>query len=402
VYLVGGPLRDVLLGRPSGDIDLAVEGDAARFGKALARELRGTFKSYRQFGTGTVQLGMRNDECGIPKSAFRNPHCGVQVDVARTRTETYASSAALPLVRASDITADLQRRDFTVNAMAWRLAPPGVDGLIDVFNGQDDLRRGVIRVLHEKSFEDDPTRIFRAVRFAVRFGFRIEPRTLNLMHRAIRDRRLELLSGKRVMAELELVMQEIDSGKILGVLNRMGVFAFLSGARLSTDCLKGIARLSDPALRLLYLTSYLGARNWGLAVRDWPLTREQRAVLTSLKAHFRIRQRLLRAERPSRVFSLLESQARDALRIEAALEPEAIADKIAAFLDCYSFVRPSLTGQDLRRMGIRPGPMYTTLLNRLRSARLDGEAKTKEDEEQLVRRIMKDRELRSEKSEGRE
>lgn len=399
VYLVGGPLRDALLGRPAADIDIAVEGDSTRFGKALARELHGTFKSYRRFGTGTV--------------AFKGSEG--QVDVARARTETYASPAALPRVRAADIRADLRRRDFTINAMAYPLTAcrqprtvadheslspdthrptldprPLTPSLIDPFNGLEDLRRGLIRALHEKSFEDDPTRIFRAVRFAVRFGFRIEPRTLGLMNRAIREGRLDLLSGKRVLAELELVMRETDSGEILAALNRMGVFSSLFGTKLKPDCLRNVARLPDSALRLLYLTSYLGARNWGAGVRDWPLTREQRTVLVSLKAYFRIRHPLLRAERPSRVFALLEGQARDALRIESALEPRALADKIVAFLDCYSLVKPALTGQDFQRMGIRPGPIYSELLNRLLAARLDGKVKTRDDEVRLVRRIMKD------------
>lgn len=392
MYLVGGPLRDVLLGRPVADIDLAVEGDSTRFGKALAHELGGVFKSYRQFGTGTVKLNceLRSAKCEMNtrQSAVVVGH----IDVARTRTETYVSSGALPEVRRAGIEADLFRRDFTINAMAWRLSQPQAaglkpqaGGLIDPFNGIADLRRGLIRVLHDRSFEDDPTRVFRAVRFACRFGFRIEPVTQALMKQAIRDGRLKLLSGKRVMTELALVLQERDSGKMLGVLNRTGVSASLFGARLSADCLKSVARLPDPALRLLYLTSYLEARNWGLGVRDWPLTREQQAALTSLKAYFRIRQRLLRAERPSRVFSLLASQARDALRIEAALEPKAIAVKITAFLDCYSLVKPALTGQDFKRMGISPGPVYSELLDELLKARLDGKVKTKKDEETLVK-----------------
>lgn len=385
-YLVGGPLRDILLGRTVTDIDIAVEGDAARFGRALSRELRGEFKSFEQFGTGTVTLR------GSGVRGFKGS--GGKVDVARTRTETYASSGALPLVCAADICADLFRRDFTVNAMAWRLATGSGSGdrgqrsgveLVDPHNGLEDLRRGRIRVLHEKSFEDDPTRVFRAVRFAVRFGFRIERGTQALLKRAIREKRLRLLSGKRLMTELALVMQEEHPREVLGALNRLGVFVSLSGARLSADCLKAVARLPDAALRLLYLISYLGARNWGAAVSDWPLTREQQAVRASLIAYLGMRNRLMRARLPSRVYSLLVGQARDALRIKAALEPRAIADKIAAFLDCYSLVKPALTGQDFQQMGIRPGPIYATLLERLRAARLDGEAKTKKDEEELVK-----------------
>jgi tRNA nucleotidyltransferase (CCA-adding enzyme) len=399
VYLVGGPLRDILLGRAVTDIDIAVEGDPNRFGKALSRELGGEFKSFEQFGTGTVILR------GSVVRGFRGS--GGRIDVARTRTETYACSGALPLVRAADIRADLSRRDFTINAMAWavvtndecrmtKCAPKSVNRqssivnrnsprLLDPFHGLDDLRRGLIRVLHEKSFDDDPTRIIRAVRFAVRFGFRIERGTRALLQRAIREKRLKALSGKRLMTELALVMQEKHPRKVLGALNRMGVFVSLSGARLSSDCQKDVARLPEPHLRLLYLISCLGARNWGLAVSEWPLTREQQAVRQSLIAYLGIRSRLMRARVPSRVYSLLAGHSRDALRIKAALEPKVIANKITAFLNRYSLVKPALSGQDLQRMGIRPGPVYTTLLDRLRAARLDGEVKTKQDEETLVK-----------------
>jgi len=425
-YLVGGPLRDVLLGRALTDIDIAVEGDAERFGRALSRELRGEFKSYAQFGTGTVKLKGTGD--GGRGSGDRGQGRVDHIDIARTRAETYARSGALPLVRPAGIRADMSRRDFTINAMAWRLAPAqGSEGarergsqgagqagiadcrLVDPYQGLEDLRRKVIRVLHEKSFEDDPTRIFRAARFAGRFGFRIEPRTRILTNRAIREGRLGLLSGKRVMTELALVMQESDPGRILRTLNRMGGFASLFGAKLGADCLRNISRIpgSDPepvgpttgraGLRLLYLVSCLGTRGRGSVVRDWPLTREQKAALTGLRTYPRMRPRLVRAERPSQVYSALKNQARGALRIKAALEPKVIADRIAAFLDRYSLVKPVLTGQDFQRTGIRPGPIYAKLLDRLRAARLDGEVKTREDEERLVKTTISKRRMQSAK-----
>jgi tRNA nucleotidyltransferase/poly(A) polymerase len=374
VYLVGGPLRDVLLGRPAADIDIAVEGDAARFGRALARELRGTFKGYRQFGTGTVML----KDPGI--QGFK--HSAGQIDVARTRTETYATPAALPRVRAADISADLRRRDFTVNAMAWRLTRPQAGALIDPFNGREDLRRGVIRVLHEKSFEDDPTRIFRAARFAVRFGFRIEPATLGFMNRAIRAGRLKLLSGKRVMTELSLVMQESKPGKVLTALNQLGVSSSVFGQPFERDQCVNVDKLAEPALRLLFLLDALGPRP------ELPLTREQSADLTSLKAYPELRARLKRATQPSHVYQVLKGQTRNALRIRAALlsgRKGRERENILAYLNQYSHVRPQLTGQDLRALGIEPGPTYSELLNKLLAARLDGKVKSRADELNFVR-----------------
>ena len=197
--------------------------------------------------------------------------------------------------------------------MAWRLTRPQAGALIDPFNGQEDLRRGVIRVLHERSFEDDPTRIFRAARFAVRFGFRIEPATLGFMNRAIREGRLKLLSGKRVMTELSLVMQESRPGKVLTALNRLGVFSSVFGQPLKRDQCVNVGKLAEPALRLLFLLSTLGLRP-GL-----PLTREQSADLASLRAYPELQARLKRATKPSRIFQVLKGQTRNALRIRAAL-----------------------------------------------------------------------------------
>jgi tRNA nucleotidyltransferase (CCA-adding enzyme) len=379
VYLVGGPLRDVLLGRPAADIDLAVEGDSIRFGKALARELGGTFKSYRQFGTGTVSLrGQRRVE---------------HVDVARTRTETYASSAALPRVRRAGIVADLSRRDFTINAMAWRLGQPQAasrqpqaDELIDPFNGREDLRRGVIRVLHDRSFEDDPTRVFRAVRFAGRFKFLIEPATRALMNRAIREGRLKRLSGKRVMTELALVAREENPGAILAALDRLGIFSSVFGQRLGAGCHANIARIPGPELRLLYLLSC------AKRVAGMPLTREQSADLASLKAFSSLRMRLARVTRPSQVCQVLKGQTRNALQIQATLLSGASAGtraKIVEYLDNYSHVKSRLTGQDLLALGIEPGPIYSELLDKLLTARLDGKVRSRADELNLVRATVR-------------
>jgi tRNA nucleotidyltransferase (CCA-adding enzyme) len=390
VYLVGGPLRDVLLGRPIADIDLAVEGDAARFGKALARELRGTFKSYRQFGTGTVAMKDSRIQ-GL------EDYVG-HVDVARTRTETYASSAALPRVRRAGIVVDLRRRDFTINAMAWRLAQPHAGGLVDPFGGITDLRCGLIRVLHDKSFEDDPTRVFRAVRFACRFKFRIEPATRALMKRAIREGRLKLLSGKRVMTELSLVVREANPGAILAALDRLGAFSSAFGQRLGAGCYANLARIPEPELRLLHLLSCVRR------VAGMPLTREQSADLASLKAFPGLRMRLERAMRPSQVCQILKGQTRNALRIRAALLSGARAGaraKILAYLDKYSHVKPRLAGQDLLALGIEPGPIYSELLNKLLAARLDGKVKTREDEEKLVKRLSGSKGVREQGSKTR-
>ena len=147
VWLVGGPLRDLLLDRPVAVFDLAIDGAVQQIGRSVARELEGGFRWHPRFSTATITFD------------------GGHLDLAATRTETYAAPAALPRVRPGGIEKDLARRDFSVNAMALEIRPHGHGPLIDPFAGRSDLRSGTLRVLHECSFADDPTRIFRAARF---------------------------------------------------------------------------------------------------------------------------------------------------------------------------------------------------------------------------------------------
>ena len=170
VWLVGGPVRDLLLGRPVADLDLAVDGAVQRIGRAVAREFQAGFRWHPRFLTAVI--------------SFNAGH----LDLAATRTETYAAPAALPCVRPAGIDADLARRDFSVNAMALEIHPRGHGPLIDPFAGSSDLLSGTLRVLHGRSFADDPTRAFRAARFAVRFGFRLDRTTLGGLRESVARR----------------------------------------------------------------------------------------------------------------------------------------------------------------------------------------------------------------------
>src|SRR5450759_2347145 len=163
-YLVGGAVRDQIRRRPVRDLDIAIEGDAIAFARDWARRSGGTFASSSEFGTAAVDFG--------PRAARV-----IRVDFSSTRAETYASPAALPRVRPAVIAEDLARRDFTINAMAIPLNGPASGVLLDPSGGRADLQRGIVRMLHARSPHDDPTRAFRAVRFAMRLGFRVEPKT---------------------------------------------------------------------------------------------------------------------------------------------------------------------------------------------------------------------------------
>ena len=165
VYLVGGTVRDILLGEPSFDVDIAVEGDAIAFAQSLAEALGGRMRAHDKFGTAVVLYG--DDE---------------RIDVVTARTESYESPGALPTVAPGSIEDDLFRRDFTINAIAVSLRGDEKGRVVDPFAGRTDLEAGRIRVLHDRSFLDDPTRIFRAVRYENRYGFRMDEHTATLAH----------------------------------------------------------------------------------------------------------------------------------------------------------------------------------------------------------------------------
>jgi tRNA nucleotidyltransferase (CCA-adding enzyme) len=206
VYAVGGMVRDLLLGIHTLDLDIVVEGDGIRFAGNLAARLHATAKSHERFGTATLILPDR-----------------LRVDIATARTEIYERPAALPRVTPGAIRDDMIRRDFTVNALAFSLMPGEFGRLLDFFHGVRDLRERHIRVLHGQSFLDDPTRIFRAVRFETRLGFRMVRSTEQLLAAALSGSILSELEGYRIATELKLILGELDPAGALKRLAQLGV-----------------------------------------------------------------------------------------------------------------------------------------------------------------------------------
>lgn len=202
-YIVGGPVRDKLLGIDNCDLDFVVEGDGIKFAEALNKTLKGKLTAYKAFGTATIALH------------------GKRVDVVTSRKETYKCPAAYPTVKPGSIKDDLFRRDFTINAMAISLNKKNFGKLVDFYGGQKDLKKGIIRVMHDKSFIDDPTRVFRAVRFSVRFGFKIEPHTKKLIKEAVLDGLLGEVNAGRVRKEIGLFLKEKNPKKCLEVFTKL-------------------------------------------------------------------------------------------------------------------------------------------------------------------------------------
>ncbi len=390
VYAVGGFVRDLLLRHENLDVDLVVEGDGIAFAEALGRRVAGRVTSHRKFGTAVLTL----------------PD-GFKLDVATARTEYYEYPAALPTVEHSSIRMDLYRRDFTINTLAVCLNPGRYGDLLDFFGGQQDLRDKTLRIIHNLSFVEDPTRILRAARFEVRLGFRLSRHAEQLTANAVQMGLLEKLAGVRLSTELQLILQEARPFPILQRLQQLGVLAAIH-PRLAVDAAaeQRFQRVGEvltwygllyqempPASWLVYLQTLLagqkGAEARAILRRINPPARIAAAISRDL-ARVRALTRTLMTARevpPSRVYRwLVEAPVEVVLALMARMERPELRKAIGDFLSRTRRVRPILRGDDLRALGIRPGPIYRDILNSLLYARLDGHVQSRDDELRFVRR----------------
>jgi tRNA nucleotidyltransferase (CCA-adding enzyme) len=388
-YVVGGFVRDLLLGVENWDVDLVVEGDGLAYAEALGRELPATVRPHAKFGT----------------AALCCPD-GFRLDVATARVEHYAHPAALPTVEHAALRFDLYRRDFTLNTLAIRLNGPDRGQLVDFFGGRRDLRDKVLRVIHTLSFVEDPTRILRAARFEARFGFAWSKQVEQLVKNAVQLRAFDRLSGRRILHELQLICEEPDPGRILRRLEGFRVLAAIHPALAlgrRTDELFG--RLKDVLAwyALLYRTpAPLPWRLYLMAILLDARPEVAREVADRLRVGERAAERLsgdlARVHALDREFALTEPTRPSAIArllrpasLEAALllmtstERETTRRSLSDFLTTYVRVRIHLTGDDLKALGLPPGPAYQTILAALLDARLDGRVESREDEVRLVR-----------------
>ncbi len=399
LYFVGGIVRDLLLGRPTQDVDLVVEGDAIALCRRLVREFGGEMRQHRRFGTAKWLLDETVWQRVAPGEAHRD--LPPFIDFVTARTEFYTRPTALPVVERSSIKQDLHRRDFTINTLAISLDPDRWGELLDFFGGQADLERGIIRVLHSLSFVEDPTRILRAARFEARFDFRVEPRTEALIAEALPL--LRRVSGKRLRHELDLIFREAEPEAALARLESWGALAAIHPA-LRYD--------EQVAARFRRLRARLDPAFWKLdeeaqIILHWVLllfSREEAAIeslLQRLQAPHRLADplrmlprlreslRLLPAlSRPSEVVERLEGLPSPLLAAAHVLcEDEHAQERIAAYWQRWRHLQAPLTGDDLRAMGIPPGPIYRRILRELRRARLDGEIADAEAARALARQL---------------
>jgi tRNA nucleotidyltransferase (CCA-adding enzyme) len=399
LYIVGGFVRDLLLGEPTLDMDLVVEGDAIKLARRLGRLVGARTRSHLQFGTAKIILEGRDAEFGVPS-----------LDFATARMEFYAYSAALPEVERSSIKADLHRRDFTINTLAIRLDLGHYGQLLDFYGGEQDLEEGRIRALHSLSFIEDPTRIMRAARFEQRLGFTIEPRTAELIGNALPM--LTRVTGERIRHELYLILREREPERALCRLDGLNVLAQIH-PRLG--CVQAICEWFDP-LRQLILSGEWGvqpeengqpAPGLYLALLTYPMSRSElealsdhlkifRGDLTLLRQFVNLREhesQLAQKELSNRrLYALMRYTSTSARMIHwLCTSSERVRARLWLYETELRHVQPVVNGEYLMSLGLKPSPLFSKLLNAVRDARLDGEVQTLEEEQALVARLLDER-----------
>jgi len=398
VYIVGGFVRDLLLGLPSLDYDIVVEGDAIELGKALGKKYGGRVTSHTRFGTAKwfVRKSKIGNRESSPDSQSPIPEF---LDLISARTEFYEHPTALPTVERGSIKLDLHRRDFTINTLALRLDGHHYGELHDYWGGLADIERGIVRVLHSLSFVDDPTRMLRAVRYEQRYGFEIEARTRQLMDEA--RPMLEKLSSERVRHELDRVLDEPNWFEMLTRLDELGLLKAIH-PELGKPVSK-FPSLVDDELAFYRISNLLPPKRtliWLL----W-LSPVKPATIKTLSRHLRFPAALtrllftasslradlpsLKGSKPSGWVDRLEEVPGLAVYALSLSAKGKIKQTLIDYLEKWRHVKPKTTGHDLKELGLSPGPKYKNILRQLRNAWLDGEIKTLNEEATLLKRLVK-------------
>ena len=370
-FLVGGAVRDLLLGRATVDLDVAIEGDARVVARELAERLGGEAVEHERFGTASVRAG------------------DLVVDLATTRRETYSEPGALPDVQRAGLTEDLGRRDFTINAMALGLNGDVAGVLEDPHGGRDDLEAKVIQVLHGQSFIDDPTRLLRALRYEARFGFRMDEQTEALAREAAAGPGFSTVSGPRVRDELLDLLREDEAPAAVERMRELGLDRALdpnieadpelvAGTQLACAetgadrALAGLAALVSSAPDKL--GDWLEDLHIGRPATDAVM----RAAVKGPQLASTLRNELT----PSAVHAVLSCEPPEALAL--ALARGAPGDPVLHYLADLRGIRLEITGNDLLEAGVPQSPALGRALEETLRRKLDGQVSGRHDELKLA------------------
>lgn len=400
-FVVGGMVRDLLLVKKNLDLDIVIDGEAISLGAALAKELGATIVIHRKFGTCSLYTKDR-----------------LKIDLATARKEVYEKPAALPTVEFSSLKDDLIRRDFTMNAMAISINKESFGQLIDFFGGERDLSHGRIKVLHDGSFIDDPTRIFRAVRFESRFGFAIDHHTEELIKNAIEQSMFEKVEPQRIRDELMLILQEAEPARALGRMAELEELRFVHhDLKLDSDLVRLYGAI-DKALGwyersphkkrgverwLIYLMALFDGLSYNtvsFVCGRFVFRGSDTARVLSYKSHSKSALKALASAdiiAPSRIYKLLEPLSfevillmlANAALLEGPAKSGRASSRIKDFLCKYNGTRIHVKGDDLKALGLKPSPKFKVILDKILYHKLDGKLRTKTEELAFVKKLVK-------------
>jgi len=389
VYIVGGSVRDLLRGEANLDIDIVVEVDGIAFAHALGKKLNARVKSHKRFGTAVV---VTDD---------------FKFDVATSRTEYYESPAALPTVETSSIKKDLYRRDFTINTMAIKLNPDRFGQLFDFFGGQRDIKEKTIRILHNLSFIEDPTRAFRAIRFSERFGFKISKHTINLIKTAVRINLFDKLSGARMYDELNLLFLETEPISAIKRLEELNLLQFIHRHLKVTKALEDTFKSIQETyawFKLLFFEEEINKSHLFLMSLIEELTlperkealqrlqvppKASREILDGIEHSQTALTKLQHVSQREIYYILYPLNVQTILFTMAKAQRKEQKKAVSLFLTTLRKIRPELKGEDLQEMGYKPGPLYKKIFTAMLDARLERQVKSRENEINFVRERFK-------------
>ncbi|WP_456397521.1 CBS domain-containing protein [Desulfurobacterium sp.] len=396
-YVIGGFVRDLIIGRKNFDVDIVVEGDATELARTFAKKVRGKVHVFDKFKTATVTL----------------PD-GFKIDFASARTEIYRAPGALPEVDTAPLKKDLFRRDFTINTLAVKLNGREFGKLIDFFNGLKDIKEKKIRVLHALSFVEDPTRILRALRFAVRYRFDIGKHTKKLLKIAVQKNLFRTVEGKRVYLELKHIFEEDNPLRIVNRMEEYGILKAFSPRfiwnRKKRDFFERIRKIINwhkltfnkhkVNYSVLYFAAFLEslpAEEIDRVLKDFSVPADEGSLIKNLL--YRGKQFTIKLERGSftnsELFEMLKREKEEmVLYVAARTTKEELKHRLLQYLKEWEGLKLAITGDDLKKMGLEPGPVFKEVLTELKHRVLDGEVENEYNVlEEEVKRVLRKKKL---------
>ncbi|MCX7913418.1 MAG: CBS domain-containing protein [Thermodesulfovibrionales bacterium] len=394
-YLVGGSVRDLLRREENLDIDIVVEGDGIEFAKRLSTLTGAKILTHKRFGTARIIVNeiKKNGEPII-------------IDIATARTEYYESPATLPKVEVSSIKKDLYRRDFTINTLAVKLNKKDFGLLIDFFGAQRDLKDKVIRVLHNLSFVEDPTRAFRAIRFSERFGFKLTKHTENLIKLAIKMNIFEKLSGSRIYDELMLIFKETNPIKTIKRLDDFGLLKVIHPKLILRGNVENLLeavyetivwfellfleeKYDKGIIFLMALTENLNHQELKEALKRLMVSKhiEEKIMQNRHFTHEILRK--LNPDNPIDIYHLLTGKTIESILFAMAASKDNDKKRaISHYLLELRSIKPLIKGKDLIDLGIPPGPIYSDIFAKILNEKLCKRLNTKQEELEFAKRIV--------------